>query len=392
MNATKKVGLIGVGGRGRLGWQAHKPEEGWEIIAGADPNPEAENYFKENMPSAKMTFSADYRDVLKNPDIEVVFICSPDYLHEEHGIAALEAGKHVYLEKPMAISIEGCDRLLNAAMMSGKKLFLGHNMRHFSSILKMKEIIDSGMIGEIKSGWCRHFINYGGDAYFRDWHSEQQYTNGLLLQKGAHDIDVMHWLMGGYTKSVVGMGMLSIYDKCERRSPDTKGNAQCDPNHWPPLEQTGFSPVIDVEDHNMIMMQLDNGTQASYTQSHYAPDSERNYTFIGTHGRVENVGDMKECEIHVWNQRGPRETPDVIYKLKESSGGHGGSDPGIVQNFLDFVRYNKKTRTSPIAARNAVAVGVMGHYSMRNGCNRCDIPQLPRNVIDYFENGQVSKK
>lgn len=392
MNVMKKVGLIGVGGRGRHGWQAHKPEEGWEIVAGADPNPEAENYFKEHVPSAKMAFTADYRDVLKNPDVEVVFICSPDYLHEEQGIAALEAGKHVYLEKPMAISIEGCDRMLNAAMTSGKKLFLGHNMRHFPSILKMKEIIDSGMIGEIQSGWCRHFINYGGDAYFRDWHSEQQYTCGLLLQKGAHDIDVMHWLMGGYTKSVVGMGMLSVYDKCERRSPETKGCAKWDVGHWPPLEQTGFSPVIDVEDHNMIMMQLDNGTQASYTQSHYTPDSERNYTFIGTRGRVENIGDAGKCEIHVWNQRGPRATPDVIYKLKEVVGGHGGSDIGIVQSFLDFVRYGKKTSTSPIAARNAVAAGVMGHHSMRNGCNRCDIPQLPQNVIDYFENGQISKK
>lgn len=107
-------------------------------------------------------------------------------------------------------------------MRTGSKLFVGHNMRYFPVVLKMKEIIDSGLIGDVQCGWCRHFINYGGDAYFRDWHSERKNTNGLLLQKGAHDIDVMHWLMGSRTRRVVGMGMLSVYDRCSRRSPDER--------------------------------------------------------------------------------------------------------------------------------------------------------------------------
>ncbi len=389
MMKTLKIGLIGVGGRGRHAWQAHKPEEGYEIVAGADINPEAFVLAREEIPN--MAEFSDYKDMLKQVELDIVFIMTPDYCHEEQGVAALEAGKAVYLEKPMAITIEGCDRLLKAAMSTGSKLFLGHNMRHFPVVLKMKEVIDSGLIGEIKAGWCRHFINYGGDAYFRDWHSEQCNANGLLLQKGAHDIDVMHWLMGGYTKSVVGMGMLSVYDKCGRRSPETPGCAKWDVNQWPPLEQTGFSPVIDVEDHAMILMQLDNGSQASYMQCHYTPDAERNYTFIGTRGRVENIGDHGKAEVHVWTQRGPRETPDIIYKLKELAGGHGGSDVGIIQSFLNFVRYGTKTNTSPIAARNSVAAGVMGHQSMRTGNNRCDIPQLSKEMIEYFENGQVKK-
>ncbi len=385
------IGLIGVGGRGRHAWQLHKPEEGTCIVAGTDPNPKAFERFRTEFPGSEIKEYADHNELLKSSDIDVVFISSPDYCHEEQAVAALNAGKHVYLEKPMAITIEGCDRILKAAMDTGTKLFIGHNMRHFPVILKMKEIIDSGMIGEMRSGWCRHFINYGGDAYFRDWHSEQRYSTGLLLQKGAHDIDVMHWLMGGYTKSVVGMGMLSVYDKCGRRSPETPGCATWSNAQWPPLEQTGFSPIIDVEDHNMILMQLDNGTQASYMQSHYAPDAERNYTFIGTRGRVENIGDHGEAEIHVWTQRGPRTTPDIIYKLKPVSGGHGGSDSGIIKSFIDFVRCGKKTNTSPIAARNSVAAGVKGHESMREGCNRCDVPPLSQEMIDYFENGQVKK-
>ncbi len=363
-----KIGVIGAGGRGGLARCAHLPAEGYRLVAGVDVNEESLKKFKE-FAGADVFTSSDYKKLLAIKDIEAVFITSPDFLHEKHASAALLAGKAVYLEKPMAISIEGCDKLLNLAYKTGSKLYLGHNMRHFPVVLKMKEIIDSGLIGEVQAGWCRHFINYGGDAYFRDWHSEQKNTCGLLLQKGAHDIDVMHWLMGGYTQTVVGMGMLSVYDKCKRRSPKVPGCAQWSSAQWPPLEQADFSPLMDVEDHNMVMMQLDNGSQACYMQCHYTPDAERNYTFIGTQGRVENIGDDGNCEVHVWTQRGPRKTPDIIYKLKPLEGSHGGSDPAIVREFLRFVRDGIKTNTSPIAARNAVAVGVQGHKSMRSGFN-----------------------
>ena len=128
-------------------------------------------------------------------------------------------------------------------------------------------------------------------------------------------------------------------------------------------------------------------------QCHYAPDAERNYTFIGTEGRVENNGDSGDAEVLVWNRRGPRQTPDIIFKVKPPlvNASHGGADYPIVQNFLDFVRYDAKTNTSPIAARMAVATGVLGHYSMRNGNNRQDIPELPKELVEYFENGQKKK-
>ncbi len=388
MDNRLKVGVIATGGRGRNAWQAHMPEDGVEIVAGADIDPKANEAFKEQFPNAEIF--TDYRDVLKIDEIGAVFISTPDYCHEEMAIAALEAGKAVFLEKPLAITIEGCDRILETAMRTGSKLYVGHNMRHFPVVLKMKEVIDSGLIGDVQCGWCRHFISYGGDAYFRDWHSEQCNTTGLLLQKGAHDIDVMHWLMGSYTKSVVGMGMLSVYDKCARRSPDTPGCATWDNAQYPPLEQTGFSPIIDVEDHNMIMMQLANGAQASYMQCHYSPDAERNYTFIGTKGRVENIGDFLNCEVHVWTRRDSRKNPDITYKVKPPvvQTGHGGADYPTVKSFLDFVRFGKKTNTSPIAARMSVATGVLGHKSMRSGNCREDIPELSKEIIEYFENGQ----
>ena len=383
---TLKVGLIATDGRGRNGWYAHQPEKGITIVAGMDVAPKAREIFHERFPEARIF--EDYHELLKMDEIGAVFISSPDYLHEEMTIAALKAGKAVYLEKPMALTIEGCDRILRTAMETSSKLFIGHNMRHYPVVLKMREIILSGAIGEIQAGWTRHFVGYGGDAYFHDWHSERRYSNGLLLQKGAHDIDVMHWLMGSYTKSVVGMGMLSVYDKCARR--ESSAPAERINGLFPPLEQSGFSPIIDVEDHNMILMQLENGAQAAYLQCHYTPDAERNYTFIGTRGRIENIGDHGDCQVHVWTRRGPRSTPDIIYQLKAQSGTHGGADRPTVDNFLDFVMHNAKTNTSPVAARNAVATGVLGHESMRSGCKCQDIPPLPEELIAYFENNQIA--
>lgn len=386
MEKTTKIGLIGAAGRGRNGWQMHQPENGLEIIAGADPKPASQEKFKERFPDA--TIYDDYKDLLKVKEIEILMIASPDNFHEEHAVAALEAGKSIFLEKPMAITIEGCDRILRTAYETGSKLFVGHNMRYFPVITKMKEIIDSGIIGDIQNGWCRHFINYGGDAYFRDWHSEQKNTTGLLLQKGAHDIDVMHWLMGSYTSKVVGMGMLSVYDKCKRRSPETEGCAKWNDEQYPPFETEGYSPIIDVEDHNMVMMQLANGAQACYLQCHYSTNAERNYTFTGTKGRIENIGDSDNCYIHVWTRRGSRQQPDITYHVKPVPGTHAGADPKTVKNFLDFVRFGAKTNSNPIAARNAVAAGVLGHYSMRNGCIPQDVPPLPEELIRYFENNQ----
>ena len=383
---TLGIGIIGLSRRSRM-IQAFSCA-GVKITAAADLDRKTLDCFKDKT-GKDIFLTEDYNELLKRKDVNAVFIMTRDYQHEDITVAALESGKAVYLEKPMTITIEGCDRILETAYRTKTKLFLGHNMRYMPVVLKMKEIIDSGVIGEIQAVWCRHFIGYG-NCYFRSWCSERAHTNGLLLQKGAHDIDVIHWLAGGYACRVVGMGKLSVYDKCGHREPneapdrDKAFRESC----WPPLSQNDMAPHIDIEDHNMLMLSLDNGVQASYTQCFYTPDSERNYTFIGTRGRLENIGDGGDCEIHVWTQRGNRSNPDIIHKLKAIEGGHGGSDPCIINSFISFVRDGVVPNTSPLAARNAVAAGIMGHESMRNGNIPKDIPPIPAPLMEYFNNGQ----
>jgi len=381
-----RVGVIGVGGRGRLAAHAHRPGAGSRLVAGADPNEKARAAFASAYPDAKVF--TDYRTMLDQVPMDAVLIASPDFLHEEHAIAALERGIAVYLEKPMAITIDGCDRILATAAASGAKLYLGHNMRHMSFVREMKRQIDSGVIGEVKAAWCRHFIAYGGDAYYKDWHSERRYVTSLLLQKAVHDIDVMHWLCSGFTQSVVAMGDLTVYDQVKSRRPaDQPGDPSWSDDNWPPLAQTGLSPIIDVEDLNHVLLRLDNGVLATYQQCHYTPDAWRNYTIIGTEGRIENIGDEPgKCEIRIWTRRTSfKERGDIQIPIPHVEGGHGGADPLIINEFLEYVRNDAPITIEPEAARAAVAAAYAAADSLRNGCVPRRIPPIRRELAPQRE-------
>ena len=387
------IGIIGTGRRGGLAMHAHKPAQGVRVAGICDILPKAMDKFQARYKIDGLFSTTDHRKLLARDEIGAIFITSSDFAHEQHAVDALNAGKAVYLEKPMAISVTGCDRILKAAYKNKAKLYLGHNMRHMSFVQKMKEIIDGGAIGQVKTGWCRHFVAYGGDAYFKDWHAERAKAFSLLLQKAAHDIDVLHWLCGGFTKRVTGMGALMVYDQIkDRHSADDDGDATWDTNHWPPHTQKGLNPVIDVEDLSMMMMQLDNGVFCSYQQCHFSPDGWRNYTIIGTEGRIENFGDNPgECVIRVWDKMryyNPYGNQQIF--VEPVSGGHGGADPAIVDEFVRFVRENAKVTTSPIAARNSVAAGYLAAVSLRNGNKPQEVPDLPADMVRYF-NRQLIK-
>lgn len=387
MAVDLRIGVIGAGGRGKLADHAHKPGRGARLVAGADQSPQVLNTFKEKY-GPEVFVTADYRELLARRDIDAVFVATPDFLHEEHAVAALSAGKAVYLEKPMAITIEGCDAILRAAKKSGARLYLGHNMRHMPFTRKMKELIDGGAIGEVTAGWCRHFIAYGGDAYFKDWHADRRTATSLLLQKGAHDIDILHWLCGGRSVTVHAMGALTVYGRITDRHPPTeRGDASWHLENWPPLSQKGLNPVVDVEDLSMMQMRLDNGVFCSYQQCHYTPDAWRNYTIIGTEGRIENFGDHKTgTVVRLWNKRtayngdGDRQFP-----VEVPAGGHGGADPRIVDEFLRFVREGGRTETSPLAARDSVAAGVLAAHSLRNGGIPVDVPAVDPELAAHFD-------
>ncbi|WP_437583455.1 Gfo/Idh/MocA family protein [Paramicrobacterium sp. CJ85] len=387
-----RIGIIGHGMRASLAREAHRPGEGSRVVAVCDVTERGRVAAASRYPDA--TITADL-DELLSLDLDVAMVFTPDDVHARTAIPALEAGLTVFSEKPLATSIADCDAILAAAYRTGSRLYVGHNMRHMPVITLMRDIISRGTIGEVKAVWCRHFVGHGGDYYFKDWHAERDKSVGMLLQKGAHDIDVIHWLAGRYSQQVQAMGELSVYgDITDRR--DRSGELMGDwfsLDNWPPTEQTGLNPVIDIEDISQVNMRLGDGVLASYEQCHFTPDYWRNYTVIGTHGRLENFGDESGSEVGVWTHRlRTSGSPDETHIVPEAEGGHGGADALMVAEFLRFAREGGETTTSPVAARNAVATGVIATQSLRGAGETLAIPPVDAAVAAYFDAGQPSRQ
>jgi predicted dehydrogenase len=374
-----RIGVIGVGGRGDLStnWDQDDRRDGRSIItAGADISERHLAEFKERHGGRPFT-TTDYRELLDRDDVDAVAVTTPDYYHEEHAVATLNAGKHLFLEKPMAITIEGCDRILSAWKESGKRFMVGFNMRCMGMFRVMKEIVDSGAIGEIKAVWVRHFVGWGGSFYYHDWHAMRKNTTSLLLQKGSHDIDMIHWIAGQYTKRVAAFGSLDWFggDKPnDLTCPECDIRRTCVEYEAGRRNQCAFRREIDVEDNSVMIMELDNGIKASYLQCHFTPDYHRNYVFIGTEGSIEN----SEPEMKVWvktrRSNTYRELADRTYDVRPVRGGHGGADPVICEDFLDMVLDGKEPIATPMAGRMSVAAGVCGAESMRSGGAVVDVP------------------
>lgn len=380
---TIKTAIIGCGRRSRLAASPVLTLAGFRIIAVADPSAAARAASTTRHPGA--AGYADHQELLDRERPAAVFVTSPDHLHTEHACAALRAGAAVYLEKPLAITAEDADRILATAMACHGRLYVGHNMRHFPCMLAMKRLIDEGAIGRVQAAWCRHFIAYGGDAYYKDWHADRRRATGLLLQKGAHDIDVLHWLCGARTALVTAMGRLSVYDRCPRRAVGEGGDAAWSEANWPPLAQRGLNPVVDVEDHSMVLMQLANGVQCSYQQCHYTPDSCRNYTVIGDAGRIENHGDSGTWEVHLINtRRSGLGAPDRVIRGADGEAGHGGADERILAEFAAFVRDGAAVTVSAVGARDAALCCIRATESLRDGSRPRTVEAVTPEMAAWF--------
>ena len=365
-----RIGIIGVTGRGTLYKHWHNPDGESVIAGGADVSQDALDEFQKDL--GKDTFvTLNYRELIEKNDVDAIVITSPDFTHEEYAIAALRAGKDVFCEKPMAITTDSCDRIIETWKKSGKKLMIGHNMRYMRIFRTMKEIAESGTIGKIKAVWVRHFVGHGGDWYFHNWNAVRNKNTGLLLQKACHDIDMIHWITGVYTKKVAAFGSLDFYggDKPNDRTCSSCSEKDtCTEAQFNTRQQCAFRKEVDVEDNTVVIMELENGIKASYQQCHFTPDYFRNYTFIGTEGRMENLDDESKVIVLARDRSKKwKNYADRTYEIKPVRGGHGGADPVICKDFIDMLISDKEPLATPEAGRMSVATGCAATESLRNG-------------------------
>ncbi len=203
-----KVGLVGLGMMGGTHFAAYRDEvDAAEVVAVCDahaerlaPGSDAVGGNIDTGAGNQMDFSGirtftDIDRMLDEPDIDMVDICLPTYLHAPMTIKALSAGKHVFCEKPMALTNDEAGKMIAAADKAGKMLMIGHCLRFWPEYVMIKEMIDSGQYGKVLSAVLRRVSP--NPTWSSDGWMLQAGRSGLAaIDLHIHDVDTLQWLFG----------------------------------------------------------------------------------------------------------------------------------------------------------------------------------------------------
>ena len=201
-------GLIGYGAWGSHHAQAVAAAPDSELVAIAARSEPTREAAKGAFPSADVY--ADYRELLRRDDLDVVDIVLPSYLHHEVAAAALDSKRHVLLEKPMALSLADCDDLIARARAAGKHLAIGHELRLSSLWGKVKELVEAGAVGEpryVLVELSRRPYRLGAEG----WRYDIKRVGDWILEEPIHFFDLARWYLGGLGEPV------SVYAQASSR-------------------------------------------------------------------------------------------------------------------------------------------------------------------------------
>ncbi|HET6316892.1 MAG TPA: Gfo/Idh/MocA family oxidoreductase, partial [Chloroflexota bacterium] len=137
---------------------------------------------------------SDLDALLARDDVHMVSVALPNFLHEQATIAAAKAGKHVFLEKPMADTLEGCDRILAAVERAEVQLLVGHSQRYFASTIRARELVQDGSLGQPVFATDTWYKPFGVEGRL-PWFLDRATGGGMWLMNGAHMIDRTCWVL-----------------------------------------------------------------------------------------------------------------------------------------------------------------------------------------------------
>ncbi len=377
--------LIGAGSRGRTycHFMNEMPEK-YKIVGVAEPVDVKRESFAAEYGIPKENVFSDWREILDRPKMaDIAVIATMDDMHYEPAMKAIELGYHLLLEKPVAQTVEECTDIANAAEKMGVSVIVCHVLRYTPFFKTVKQIVDSGRIGEIVS--IDH-VEGIGDVHFSHsfirghWHSEKE-TTPLVLAKTCHDLDILQWIIGKPCKKVHSFGSLTYFrpenapegapvrcaegtcpiaDTCAYNchkiyieNPDNlwwkKGFTQIvathpdftDEERQEALMRTDFGLCVfhannDVCDRQTVNMEFEGGITARMNVNAFN-EGGRYIRIYGTKGEL--FAFMGDESIYVRETYGERNREYVpVMKTDETiAGGHGGGDVGIVYDLYDYL-------------------------------------------------------
>lgn len=242
-----------------------------ELLALCDPCEENLKAAQEEV-EVKYVYT-DYREVMKNAEIDAVIVVTPTKFHHEIVLAAARAGKHIFCEKPMAVSEEECDDMIRACEENGVKLQLGFMRRFDKNFRRGKELIDSGEIGEVTSIKS----NTHGPSEPKEWMFDVRNSYGPIGEVNSHDFDTLRWYAGCEVKKIYAAGH-------NFRSPEMKEKY---PEYY---------------DTCMALLEFENGILGTISGAQYVKYGyDARAEILGTKGIVK-VGSQRADDVEVTAQ------------------------------------------------------------------------------------------
>lgn len=281
MSKKYRIAIIGCGG---IAGGKHMPSlnklKNVEMVAFCDIVSEKAQEAAAKYGKGEARVYEDYREVLNDGSIDIVHVCTPNDSHAEITIAALEAGKHVMSEKPMAKSAADARRMVEAAKRTGKKLTVGYNNRFRGDSQHLHRLCSEGELGEIYFAKA-HAIRRRAVPTWGVFLDEEKQGGGPLIDIGTHALDLTMWMMNNYEPKVV---LGTSYHKLSQ-----KENAA---NAWGPWDPSKFT----VEDSAFGMITMKNGAtiilESSWALNTLEVD-EAKCTLSGTEGGADMKGGLR---------------------------------------------------------------------------------------------------
>ncbi|MGW6129606.1 Gfo/Idh/MocA family protein [Cellulomonas sp. NPDC055163] len=286
-----------------------------ELVAWCEPNPARADWYDARVGRPLPRYTPDGLErMVAEQRVGTVVVTSPDHTHADVVARVLDAGADVVVEKPLTIDANGCRRITDAIARTGRDVVMTFNYRYSPRNSALREVIASGVIGEVTSvhfEWALDTVH--GADYFRRWHREKVLSGGLLVHKSSHHFDLVNWWLSDVPVRVYASGALRFYgDKNaevrglgERPARGT-GNAgdpfaldltldprlqalYLDAEHHDGYvrDQDVFAPGITIEDNMAVLVDYRRGATLTYSLNAHSPWEGYRVTVNGTAGRAE---------------------------------------------------------------------------------------------------------
>jgi predicted dehydrogenase len=270
-------------------------------------------------------------DLLKSDlDLDIISICTPNGLHAEHSIKALQSGYNVLCEKPMAITTSDCGKMIQAAEKSNKRLFAIKQNRFNPPVAAVKKLIEEGKLGKILSIQLNCFWNRNNEYYENSWKGTLELDGGTLFTQFSHFVDLLYWMIGDVSE-VNAYTANSMHEK-----------------------------IIDFEDSGVVILRFTNGAigAINYTVNSFNKNMEGSLTIFGEKGTVK-IGGQYLNELEYQNIENYAITDLPEGNKPNHYGNYVGSMSNhdkVYQNVVDVLSNKASISTSAFEAMKTVEI------------------------------------